>query len=112
MKTILITLCIMGLFLSLPAKSDTSSNGNQSKVVKNAGLRSDGELVQGKARNNQFKQNAPRTHQQQGRVLTDSDTNEAKRQGHTIHLQNATVSSIKSESLNNKRDEKQKSLKK
>lgn len=112
MKTVLITLCIMGLLLPFAAKSDTSVNDNQGKAVKNAGLRSDGELVQGKARNNSFQQATPRAHQQQGRVLTDSDTNEARRQGHTIHLQNATVTSIKSTSLNTKREDKKKSLKK
>jgi hypothetical protein len=92
---------VAGLLMSTAIQAD-----NKSEPVTNAGLRSDGELVQGKTANNRFKPNTPPARQQQGRVLTDSDHNEGETQGHTIHLQNATVSSIKAPSLNNKKTEK------
>ncbi len=78
----------------------------QSEPVTDAGLRSDGELVQGRTPTNRLKPNTPPARQQQGRVLTDSDQNEGETRGHTIHLQNATVTSIKSPSLNNKKTKK------
>lgn len=101
MKSMYCICVVAGLLMSTGAHAD-----KQSEPVTNAGLRSDGELVQGKTPNNRLKANTPPARQQQGRVLTDSDSSETEVKGHTIHLQNATVTSIKSTSLNNKKAKK------
>lgn len=88
------TLCFtLGLIMPFVTLAD------QDKPPRNMGLQSDGELVQARAAKPGFKQAGHDTRQQQGRVLLDGDSNEARR--HSIDLQNATVSSIRTESLNN-----------
>jgi len=68
------------LLTPITANADNSANNNNSKSVSNAGLRSDGELVQGKKPMNQLRREAGQAKQQQGRVLTDSDVNEARQE--------------------------------
>ena len=153
----MISIILLGVgagVLSMSVNADSNIHQNKQKSSKpniEAGLRSDGELVQAKKSRKLIRHEVTHTQQQQGRMLTSSDLNEASsltrgkqkthspspvpltyptiantkpssqkvkkevknsndqfanqqtvHKAYTIPLQNATVSSIRTEQLNNK----------
>ncbi|MCF6337759.1 MAG: hypothetical protein L3J84_07370 [Gammaproteobacteria bacterium] len=86
---------------SLKGNSPFSRENDNRTPVINTGLRPDGELVPDKKPLQLLRHELSHVRQQQGRVLTDSDFNEATNQqssnlSRTVPLENATIASVRS----------------
>lgn len=113
MKTTIVALCTLMLWLSITANAENSADSNKGKAVSNAGLRSDGELVQDKKPKKLLGHELSHI-KQQGRVMTDSDVNAARHEQNHNHIDliDATIAPIRQESLSKKRNKINNSLKK
>ncbi len=96
---------------SLKGNSPFSRENDNRTPVINTGLRPDGELVPSKKPLQLLRHESSHVRQQQGRVLTDSDFNEATNQQssnspHTIPREKATIASVQSNQIGNRHSTK------